>query len=83
MPEKILALKIRNHPAVIARIAGLFVRRAYSLSSLDCRPGNDNGSAMMYITVPDNVQLPQVVKNLQKLYDVHEVAVTAAGAYTL
>ena len=36
----------------------------------------------MYIIVPDDNQFPQVVKNLEKLYDVHEVAVAAAGATT-
>jgi hypothetical protein len=32
--------------------------------------------------VPDDSQFHQVVKNLEKLYNVHEVTVTAAGAPT-
>jgi acetolactate synthase small subunit len=66
MPEMILALKIRNHPAAIARIAGLFVRRAYSLSGMVCRPDNDNRTGRMYLMMPDDSQFSQVVKNLEK-----------------
>ena len=36
----------------------------------------------MTIIVPDDSQFAKVVKNLEKLYDVHEVAVAAAGAPT-
>ena len=83
MHEKTLTLKIRNHPAAIARIAGLFARRAYSLSTMECRPDDDKRIGNMSLLVPDDSQLSQIVKNLEKLYDVHEVMVTDVNVPTL
>jgi acetolactate synthase-1/3 small subunit len=83
MHEKTLTLKIRNHPAAIARIAGLFARRAYSFYSMECSPDDDKRIGNMSLLVPDDRQLSQIIKNLEKLYDVHEVMVADGNAPTL
>ena len=71
MSTHTLAVLVENSPGVLARVAGLFSRRAYNIDSLAVGPTEDEQYSRMTIVV--NVEehgLHQVVQQLDKLINV-------------
>ncbi|MDR3270986.1 MAG: acetolactate synthase small subunit [Peptococcaceae bacterium] len=69
-----LAVLVENHPGVLARVAGLFARRAYNIDSLSvCQTDNPKISRMTIAVNGDDQIIEQVSKQLHKLVAVHKV----------
>lgn len=73
MHKTVLELKVNNHPGVMSHVAGLFARRAFNIEGILCGPVDDGSRSAMYLLVNEYERLDQVVKQLEKLYDVVEV----------
>ncbi|NLL51316.1 MAG: acetolactate synthase small subunit [Peptococcaceae bacterium] len=69
-----LAVLVENNPGVLARISGLFSRRAYNIHSLAvCQTENPSLSIMTIVVEGDSQVIEQVTKQLHKLVVVHKV----------
>ena len=67
----ILSVLVQNRPGVLARVASLFARRGYNISSLAVAPTeNDEFSRITIVVDVDSAPLEQIVKQLFKLIDV-------------
>lgn len=70
-----LAVLVENNPGVLARISGLFARRAYNIYSLTvCQTENPSLSLMTIVVEGDSQVIEQVSKQLHKLVVVHKVS---------
>jgi len=66
---------VENRPGVLARIAGLFSRRGFNISSLSVGETHDPQLSRMTIVVEgDDLILEQVAKQLNKLIDVVKIS---------
>jgi acetolactate synthase I/III small subunit len=70
----VVELIVNNHPGVMSHMAGLFARRAFNLEGILCRKIGDGEKSQMLLLVKDDERLEQIVKQLQKLYDVLAVS---------
>ena len=78
MKKMVLSILVENNPGVLSRIAGLFSRRGYNISSLSAGTTEDaNYSRMTVVASGDNQILEQIEKQLSKLEDVKEIKVLA------
>lgn len=69
-----LAVLVENNPGVLARVSGLFARRAYNIYSLTvCQTENPSISLMTIVVEGDSQVIEQVTKQLHKLVVVHKV----------
>ena len=73
MHRTVLELKVNNHPGVMSHVAGLFARRAFNIEGILCGPVGDGGMSAIYLLVNEYERIGQVVKQLEKLYDVLSV----------
>ena len=73
MHRMVLELTVNNHPGVMSHVAGLFARRAFNIEGILCGPVGDGRRSAVYLLVNENERLAQVVKQLEKLYDVLKV----------
>lgn len=68
-----IELTVNNHAGVMSQITGLFARRAFNLEGILCTGlRNDSLSRVILFVTKDN-RLDQIVKELERLYDVIEV----------
>lgn len=66
-----ISVMVENKPGVLARVSGLFARRAFNINSLAVSATeNPNVSRMTVVTSGDEAELEQIVKQLNKLIDV-------------
>ncbi len=75
MSKHTLAVLVENSPGVLARVAGLFSRRAYNIDSLAVGPTENPKISRMTIVI--DVQkhaLEQVIRQLDKLINVIHIA---------
>ena len=70
---KALKLLVANHPGVMAHITGLFSRRGFNMESIYCYPLENPEKNILYIVIKKDKMIGQIVKQLNKLYDVEEV----------
>ena len=69
-----LVVRVENKPGVLARVAGLFARRAFNIESLVVAPTDDDRFSRITIVVDvESAPLEQVVKQLDKLINVVEI----------
>jgi acetolactate synthase-1/3 small subunit len=69
-----LAVLVDNSPGVLARISGLFARRAFNIYSLTvCQTENTLVSLMIIVVEADAERIEQVTKQLHKQVVVHKV----------
>ena len=69
-----ISILVENHAGVLARIAGLFARRAYNIDSLAVGVTEDeNVSRITIVADGDEYTLEQILKQLNKLIDVIKV----------
>ena len=71
----IIELIVKNHPGVMSHITGLFARRAFNLEGILCAQIEDGSKSRMYLLVNNDDSLEQIIKQIEKLYDVLEVTV--------
>ena len=69
----LLELLVRNHPGVMSLITGLFARRAFNLEGILCAQVGDGSTSKMFLLVKNDSVLDQIIKQVEKLYDVLEV----------
>lgn len=70
----LIELHVRNHSGVMSHITGLFARRAFNLEGILCAQIGDGSTSKMYLLVKNDSVLDQIIKQLEKLYDVLEVS---------
>ncbi|OON99446.1 MAG: acetolactate synthase small subunit, partial [Epulopiscium sp. Nele67-Bin004] len=76
MKEMILSLQAKNNSSVISRVAGLFSRRGFSLSSIAGEGTHEPTLAKVIISVTEKeASLMQIRRQLEKLEDINEVEV--------
>ncbi len=74
MKQMILSVITHNNTGVIARIAGLFSRRGFSLTSLAGEDTHESDISRLTIAVTEEEQsLIQIQRQLEKLEDIKEV----------
>ena len=70
-----LSVLVENHPGVLARVAGLFMRRGYNIESIAVGATEDPGVSRMTIVVDgDKRSVEQITKNVHKLIEVIKVS---------
>lgn len=76
-----LSVLVENRPGVLARVAGLFARRGFNITSLAVGETEDPAVSRMTIVVSaEGSPLEQVVKQLHKLINVLRVEELPAGS---
>jgi|GEM_PF-309636 len=72
----VIELTVNNHPGVMSHITGLFSRRAFNLEAIFCTSLEDDPSKSgVFLLVDWNDKVDQVLKQLEKLYDVLTISV--------
>jgi len=76
-----LEVLVENEPGVLARVSGLFSRRAFNIETLNVGPTEDVSVSMMVIGVAvEGHSLEQVIAQLDKLVSVISIIdVTGKG----
>lgn len=70
----IISILVSNHFGVLTRVSGLFTRRGYNIDSLSVGETEDpRYSRMTIVTTGDERIKEQIIKQLEKLYDVKYV----------
>lgn len=77
--KAVLELSVRNHPGVMSHVCGLFARRAFNLEGIACLPVGGGAESRIWLLVNDDLQLPQVMRQVEKLEDVLTVTRHGAG----
>lgn len=74
MSRHVLSVLVQNRPGVLTRIAALFSRRGFNISSLAVGETEDPQVSRMTVTVDaDELPVEQVTKQLNKLIEVIKV----------
>lgn len=74
MSRHTLSVLVENTPGVLARVAGLFARRAFNIHSLAVGPTEHESISRMTVVVDaDQLPLEQVTKQLNKLVNVIKI----------
>ncbi len=69
----VLQLTVSNHPGVMSHVMGLFARRAFNVDGILCLPLPDTSRSSIWLRVREDHRLEQVLRQIEKLADVHEV----------
>ena len=69
----LVELVVKNHPGAMSHITGLFARRAFNLEGILCGSIGDGTRSKIYLLVRNDYLKEQIVKQLEKLYDVLSV----------
>lgn len=78
-----LMLTVNNHPGVMTHICGLFARRAFNVEGILCTPMPGGGTSRIWLLVPQDDRLTQMIRQVRKLHDVLEVLAYAADESAL
>lgn len=70
----VVELTVRNHAGVMSHITGLFSRRVFNLEGILCGKIEDGNKSRMYLLVNNDDRIDQIIRQLEKLYDVLEVS---------
>jgi acetolactate synthase-1/3 small subunit len=74
----VLELNVRNHPGVMSHVCGLFARRAFNVEGILCMPVGEGGDSRIWLLVREDLRLPQMIAQVEKLEDV--ISVSRHGA---
>ena len=74
MAQAVLELTVFNHAGVMTHVCGLFARRAFNMEGILCMPVGDGSRSRIWLLVREDENLPQVIKQIEKLVDVISVA---------
>ncbi len=58
----------------MSKVTGLFSRRSFNLDGILCSQMENAGKSKIFLLVRESACLDQVVKQLEKLYDIHTVS---------
>jgi acetolactate synthase-1/3 small subunit len=74
MGRHVISVLVSNHPGVLLRVSGLFSRRGYNIDSITVGvTENPEFSRMTVVVTADEPTLEQIIKQLNKLFDVKKV----------
>ncbi len=73
LPRAVLEIDVANHPGVMSHVIGLFSRRACNVEGLLCLPVASGQCSRIWLQVRDDLRLPQMIRQLEKLEDVAAV----------
>ena len=77
---KVISVLVENKPGVLYEVSNLFRRRNFNIESITVGPSEQKDVARMTITVnEDERTILQVIKQVAKLIDVHEVGELERG----
>lgn len=76
----VLELIVNNHPGVMSHVCGLFARRAFNVEAILVLPLGGGETSRIQLLVNADQRLDQMVKQAEKLRDVHEVALCDAAS---
>lgn len=80
MKTVMIDLIINNHPGVLYRISGLFARRSFNMEALQVSGLSGTGRSRMRIWVAEDAKLPQILRQLEKNWDVLDISLdTGSG----
>ena len=69
-----ISILVENTFGVLTRVAGMFSGRGYNIDSLNVAPThNSELSRMTIVTRGDDATVEQIVRQLEKLVNVHEI----------
>lgn len=74
MKQIVIELTVNNHPGVLSRISGLFARRAFNLDGVLVSGLTGTTKSRMFLLVEEDDRLSQIVKQLEKSYDVLDIS---------
>ena len=66
----VLEIDVNNHAGVMSHVVGLFSRRAYNVEGILCLPVGDGRQSRIWLLVNEDLRLPQMIKQAEKLEDV-------------
>ena len=72
-----LTLEVRDVPGVLVRVSQVFARRGCNISSIHVEHPDGTPWSHMNITVRNVAGIEQIIQQLEKLVDVHQVTVRA------
>jgi acetolactate synthase-1/3 small subunit len=81
-PRTVLDLLVNNHPGVMSHVCGLFSRRAFNVEAILCLPVNGGEESRIWLLVNEDERLEQMIRQMRKLQDVHDVRLRPAAAET-
>lgn len=73
LSRAVLELAVNNHAGVMSHVVGLFSRRAYNVEGILCMPVGNGSTSRIWLLVNEDVRLPQMIKQVEKLEDVLDV----------
>jgi acetolactate synthase I/III small subunit len=79
----VIEITVNNHAGVMSHITGLFSRRAFNLEGILCGQIEDGNTSRMYLLVNKDERLDQILKQVEKLYDVISVSVRKDYDHTI
>jgi len=82
-PLMALRLTVNNHPGVMTHVCGLFARRAFNVEGILCTPQAEGTTSRIWLIVPADERLGQMIRQVRKLNDVLEVLAYEADARAL
>ena len=74
MSQHVLSLLVEDKPGLLTRVAGLFARRGFNITSLAVGPTEIDGLSRITVVIDvDQLPLEQVTKQLNKLINVIKI----------
>jgi acetolactate synthase-1/3 small subunit len=73
LARAILEIDVNNHPGVMSHVVGLFSRRACNVEGILCLPVGDGRQSRIWLLLNDDLRLPQMIRQVEKLEDVTAV----------
>ena len=71
--QAVLEIDVNNHPGVMSHVVGLFSRRVCNVEGILCLPDGDGRRSRIWLQVPDDGRLLQMIRQAEKLIDVVQV----------
>lgn len=78
LARAVLEIDVNNHAGVMSHVVGLFSRRAYNVEGILVMPVGQGDISRIWLLVNEDLRLPQMIKQVEKLEDV--LAVRRHGA---
>lgn len=83
MAERLIELRVRNHPGVMSHVTGLFARRAFNIERILCLPDAAGATSRILLSVREPARIDQVLRQAERLHDVLEAREAAADPEAL
>lgn len=69
LARAVLEIEVNNHPGVMSHVVGLFSRRAYNVEGILVMPIGNGDKSRIWLMVNEDLRLPRMVKQVEKLED--------------